>query len=110
MLINIAILIAVMIVLGVLLLKLSKVAKAIIQICILCMLVLCGINTNSVHKQMKELEESFSYGVDGQIFTLSKKGKNVIVLMLDRAIGGYIPYIFDECPEIAEEFSGFIPY
>lgn len=110
MLINIAILIAVMIVLGVLLLKLSKVAKAIIQICILCMLVLCGINTNSVHKQMKELEESFSYGVDGQIFTLSKKGKNVIVLMLDRAIGGYIPYIFDECPEIAEEFSGFTYY
>ncbi len=43
-------------------------------------------------------------------FTLSKDGKNVIVLMLDRAIGGFIPFMFDEKPELREQFEGFTFY
>ncbi len=43
-------------------------------------------------------------------FTLSKTGKNVIVFMLDRSIGQYMPYIFNEKPELAEQFSGFTYY
>ncbi len=43
-------------------------------------------------------------------FTLSKNGKNVIVLMLDRAMGQYVPYIFNEKPELKEQFSGFTYY
>ena len=38
---------------------------------------------------------------------LSKNGKNVIVIMLDRAIGKYIPYIMDEKPELVNKFDGF---
>ena len=41
---------------------------------------------------------------------LSKKGKNVIVLMIDRAINNYVPYIFEEKPELREKFSGFTFY
>ncbi len=41
---------------------------------------------------------------------LSKDGQNVIVLMLDRAIGGYVPYVFNERPELAEKFDGFTYY
>ena len=50
---------------------------------------------------------------DGQgekIIRLSKTGKNVIVMMLDRAISGYVPYIFHERPELKEKFSGFTYY
>ena len=43
-------------------------------------------------------------------FRLSKTGKNVIVLMLDRALGEYIPYIFRNKPELEEKFSGFTYY
>ena len=43
-------------------------------------------------------------------FSLSKKGKNVVVLMLDRAMGQYVPYIFNEKPELKEQFSGFTYY
>ncbi len=43
-------------------------------------------------------------------FQLSRTGKNVIVLMLDRAIGAYIPYFLDEKPELKEQFSGFTYY
>lgn len=43
-------------------------------------------------------------------FKLSKTGKNVIVLMLDRAMGEYVPYMFNEKPELKEQFAGFTYY
>ena len=42
--------------------------------------------------------------------TLSKTEKNVIVIMLDRAINGYVPYIFNERPELIDQFDGFTYY
>lgn len=41
---------------------------------------------------------------------LSKKGKNVIVLMMDRCINSFIPYLFNENPELEEMFAGFSYY
>ena len=43
-------------------------------------------------------------------FTLDKKGKNVVVFMIDRAISGFVPYIFSEKPELAAQFEGFTYY
>ena len=45
-----------------------------------------------------------------KIIPLSTKGKNVVVIMLDRAISGYLPYIFHEKPEVQEAFEGFTYY
>ncbi len=44
------------------------------------------------------------------IIHLSKTGQNVVVLMLDRAIGAYVPYIMQEKPELIEKFDGFTYY
>ncbi len=41
------------------------------------------------------------------IFHLSKTGKNVIYLYLDRAQNQYIQPLFEECPELYEQYSGF---
>ncbi|MBR6412254.1 MAG: YidC/Oxa1 family membrane protein insertase [Alphaproteobacteria bacterium] len=41
---------------------------------------------------------------------LSKSGKNVLILFMDRAISGFFPLIFEEKPELKEEFSGFVYY
>lgn len=41
---------------------------------------------------------------------LSATGNNVMVIMLDRAVSGYIPYVFYEFPELAEKFDGFVYY
>ena len=41
---------------------------------------------------------------------LSKKGKNVVVLMLDRAGGEFLPYFLNEKSELREQFDGFIYY
>jgi YidC/Oxa1 family membrane protein insertase len=44
------------------------------------------------------------------IFHLSKEGKNVIVLMLDRAVNVFVPEIFSESPELYSQYSGFTWY
>lgn len=46
----------------------------------------------------------------GKYIHLSKNGKNVVVLMMDRAASVFIPYIFEEKPEIAKQFEGFTYY
>ncbi len=44
------------------------------------------------------------------IIPLSRQGKNVIVFMLDRAISGYVPYLFEEKPFLKDQFTGFTYY
>ena len=41
---------------------------------------------------------------------LSKTGKNVVVIMTDRAIGPMLPYIFNEKKEIKAKYDGFTYY
>lgn len=43
-------------------------------------------------------------------FTLSRNGKNVVVLMFDRALGYALPYLLNEKPGFAEQFAGFTYY
>lgn len=64
------------------------------------------VRTEQQLGKMSYLKNSTDY----EGFTLSKQGKNVIVLMLDCAKGPYIPYIMAERPELKEVFSGFTYY
>jgi len=43
-------------------------------------------------------------------FELSTTAKNVVVIMLDRAMGEYVPYLLNERPELKEQFEGFTYY
>ena len=47
---------------------------------------------------------------DSANITLGKNGKNVVVLIMDRALGPVVPFLFEEKPELKEEFDGFIYY
>ncbi|MCR5251215.1 MAG: YidC/Oxa1 family membrane protein insertase [Lachnospiraceae bacterium] len=44
------------------------------------------------------------------VFHLSRSGKNVVVIMLDRAVSAFIPYIMEERPELPAVYSGFTWY
>jgi YidC/Oxa1 family membrane protein insertase len=44
------------------------------------------------------------------IFNMTRNGKNVVVIMLDRAISGFIPYILEESPDLKQIYSGFTYY
>jgi YidC/Oxa1 family membrane protein insertase len=45
-----------------------------------------------------------------EVYTLSDNGKNIIIIMIDCAVGGYIPYIFEERPDLLRTFSSFTWY
>lgn len=50
---------------------------------------------------------------DGSIkplFSLSRTGKNVVFLFLDRSLAGQVPYIMDEKPELKQQLDGFVYY
>jgi len=44
------------------------------------------------------------------VFSLSKDKKNVIVIMADGAVNGFVPLIFGEHPELEKQFDGFTLY
>lgn len=84
------------------------VAKIMLVLCMV-LIVMSGWNMIKISGQVNdklagETIEGTSY------FTLSKTGKNVVVIMLDRAVGEYIPFFFDERPELKESYSGFTYY
>ncbi|MBR0100696.1 MAG: YidC/Oxa1 family membrane protein insertase [Treponema sp.] len=75
--------------------------------------VLALTNVHKTQKKLSAMAYIKSSSDDAEIkpiFTLSRNGKNVIVFMLDRAISGYVPYMFDEKPELKRQFAGFTYY
>lgn len=51
-----------------------------------------------------------SISLNEPVYNFSKTGNNVLIIMLDRGISGYIPYIFEEKPELHDSYKGFIWY
>lgn len=70
-----------------------------------------AVNLTGIQKSITNLKSYLQAAGDEQPhFTLSKQGKNVVVLMCDRAMGASVPYIFQEKPELKEQFAGFTYY
>lgn len=79
---------------------------------LLTALIAVGYMSGNNMLQIREsvsISTSVNYDSDAH-FPLSKTGKNVVVLMLDRAMGEYVPYLFGEKPELLEKFDGFTYY
>lgn len=111
--INLIVILILMIVLVLIFARFNGICVRAVQILTVSAVILCIYNSVSIAGQVKEYKsgkEAASLDSDEKILKLSRTGTNVIVIMLDRAIGGYIPFIFDEKPEIAEMFDGFTWY
>ncbi len=48
--------------------------------------------------------------INDKILKLSATEKNVVVIMLDRSIGAYIPFMVEERPDLKRAYSGFTYY
>lgn len=108
--VNLIILLIVTIVMVFLLYRRQGWVKNISYVLIIGLAALSAINiakTESELSDMQYLKEGLG-SYEG--FTLSKKGKNVIVIMLDRAIGTYFPFIITERPELVQKYAGFTYY
>lgn len=110
-LLNIAILVAVT---GVILL-LRKKASIILRIVVLygciALIVMSVININTIRNGVSVVETSANRQTEEKAtIQLTRNGKNVMVIMLDRAISAFVPYFMNERPELLQQFDGFTWY
>lgn len=107
-LINFAVVAAVIVAIYLLVVKLSNAAKAVVLTAVIALNVMAGLNVFSIKDSIAEIKVGESDEFPS--FELSKNGKNVVVFMLDRAMGEYIPYLLNEKPELRDMFDGFTYY
>ena len=88
----------------------KKWKSAVATVLVIAMLALGGMSVSHINTINKSVEQISTDATGNPTFTLSKEGENVVVIMLDRALGEYLPYIFQEKPELQEKYSGFTYY
>ena len=109
-LINIALLLILGILLIIVFKFLAKHAWIGIVGCI-ALIIMSGINIAKIDKGTKDLKVQAQKAVeDMPTISLSRNGNNVVVIMLDKASGVFIPYFLNEKPEIKDMYSGFTFY
>lgn len=69
-----------------------------------------GVNAAGIFKSVAEVDLDKNYNNTDYNLPMSKDGKNVVVFMLDRALGEYIPYMMSQYPELEKMYSGFTYY
>ena len=89
--------------------RFRKMPAPVLLVAALSLVCMAGINTAQVYQSVKSLEATPAQDRQFRI-PLSKEGKNVVVIMLDRALGEYIPFLMEEKPELAAMFDGFTYY
>ena len=93
--------------------KLKRLFSFVYIVLIISMIVLSVSNLNVIKKDYSDFEAYNSQmegGYDKKIIPLSTEGKNVMMIMIDKAVAYYVPYIFAEKPELKEKYDGFTCY
>ncbi len=84
--------------------------KAVYPILILTVLGMSAYNIWTVRAALPGIKSIAEQRNEKASFSLSTEGKNVIVFMLDRGIGSYVPYLMQENPDLLRQFDGFTWY
>ncbi|MCF0131625.1 MAG: sulfatase-like hydrolase/transferase, partial [Pseudobutyrivibrio sp.] len=82
----------------------------ILSVVIIAYVVVCGMNVVHIARTVEPFVNKEDRYAVSPTLELSATGQNVVVIMLDRAMGEYLPYIMDERPQLKESFSGFTCY
>ncbi len=105
---NMIVVIIVMVVLYIVYKRWEKLSTEVMLTGVLALCCMASVNIIGINTSVKSIKEQVTEEIPR--LTLSKTGKNVIVFMLDRAMGEYVPYFIQEKPELKEMFSGFTYY
>lgn len=91
--------------------KWNRIVSRVLSVALAAVMCMTAVFCISIQNSVASVDlDSLSLRNTSPHFMLSKTGKNVVVIELDRAMGEYIPYIFNEKPELKEQFSGFTYY
>ena len=109
-LINSTVIVLVTVVLAFVYNKFPQISKSVLLVAILSVFMIGAFRLAGIVSAYAGFENHFDSDAEMPSIPLSKTGKNVVVLMLDRAMGTQVPYIFNEKPELLEKFDGFTYY
>ncbi len=109
-LINLAVILVLAVVLYLLCRKFGKKLVYVLLVGVIALTSMGIVNMTKISASAREAKIQIDASSAMPEFSLSKNGKNVVVIMLDRAIGPYIPYIMEENPALLEQFDGFVNY
>nr|MCR4797158.1 YidC/Oxa1 family membrane protein insertase [Lachnospiraceae bacterium] len=90
--------------------KQQKLVRMASVVLLLAVTVITGINVGQMTKTYRATADSQGQDSLYAEIPLSRTGKNVVLIMLDRALSLQVPYIFKEKPELYEDFDGFTYY
>ena len=93
-----------------------KAIKTFCTLVLLSLVVFASFNLVKINSEFRKIDrimaaEGKSEGSDIlAVYHFSRTGKNVVVIMLDRAISSFFPEVMAEVPGCREAFSGFVYY
>lgn len=112
-LLNLAVMAGIAVVMVFLCVKWSRTIPALLLTGVIALGCMSGVNIAQIISPVENLKEqvvTIQGEEDLPSFSLSRNGKNVVVLMMDRALGEMVPYILNEKPELKTQFDGFTYY
>ena len=86
--------------------------RAMLAACCAALAVMSVTNVSAIQAEYRksEVQAEAIRAQQAPEIHLSRTGKNVVVIMLDRFIGGLPPYLLNEKPELMRQFDGFTYY
>ena len=91
--------------------KQERIVRFMAPVLVIVVAVISGFNIFKISSMMPDIKKLIeNSSSETPSISFSKDEKNVVVFMLDRSISSYIPYMFQERPELEEQFSGFVYY
>jgi hypothetical protein len=96
----------------------KKLYSAAIGLCAVCAVALAALSVRGILSIREEIRKTNDYARAPQeettapepVFELSTTGKNIVIIMLDRAMGSFVPFILEESPDLNEALDGFTFY
>ncbi len=92
--------------------KFPSITKYISLVACVAVSIMSIINVYSIQKETKKLKVSIEriYLEEQALMELDKSANNVLIIMMDRAIGTFFPYLLNEKPELKDKLEGFTYY
>ena len=88
----------------------TKWRRAIATVLLIAVIALGGMSVVNAITTKTSIDDISLQDSDLPSIQFSQTEENVVVIMLDRAMSIYVPYIFNEKPELKEQFDGFTSY
>ena len=93
--------------------RIEKIYTYVSALLLFVLFAISAINVSTISRGYKEyLSVAQSESTDSikPVFNFSRHGKNVLLIFLDRSQNGYVESIFEKCPQLDAQMSGFTLY